>query len=160
MRQRQHTEALAEFEAIPESARDIEIYNTIGYLHLVEGDHAKAFAGFETVLRKDPINMPAFRNLLSLESLLIRKRGNKMREDILVQVRCLLAVALMHRKQPTVAVEKYQLALTSVKKSGKSKEMNSLLIETGRQLANWFQQHGDTENREMILDWVEQRSGN
>ena len=38
--------------------------------------------------------------------------------------------------------------------------MNSLLIETGRQLANWFQQHGDTENREMILDWVEQRSGN
>ena len=160
MRQRQHAEALAEFEAIPESARDIEIYNTIGYLHLVEGDHAKAFAGFETVLRKDPINMPAFRNLLSLESLLIRRRGNKMREDTLVEVRCLLAIALMHRKQPTAAVEKYQLALTSVKKSGKSKEMNSLFIETGRQLANWFQQHGDTENREMVLDWVEQRSGN
>ena len=116
MRQRQHAEALAEFEAIPESARDIEIYNTIGYLYLVEGEHAKAFAGFETVLRKDPINMPAFRNLLSLESLLIRRRGNKMREDTLVQVRCLLAIALMHRKQPTAAVEKYQLALTSVKK--------------------------------------------
>ena len=160
MRQRQHAEALAEFEAIPEAARDIEIYNTIGYLHLVEGDHAKAFAGFETVLRKDPINMPAFRNLLSLESLLIRRRGNKMREDTLVEVRCLLAIALMHRKQPTAAVEKYQLALTSVKKSGKSKEMNSRFIETGRQLANWFQQHGDTENREMVLDWVEQRSGN
>ena len=160
MRQRQHAEALAEFEAIPESARDIEIYNTIGYLYLVEGEHAKAFAGFETVLRKDPINMPAFRNLLSLESLLIRRRGNKMREDTLVEVRCLLAIALMHRKQPTAAVEKYQLALTSVKKSGKSKEMNSRLIETGRQLANWFQQHGDTENREMVLDWVEQRSGN
>ena len=160
MRQRQHAEALAEFEAIPEAARDIEIYNTIGYLHLVEGDHAKAFAGFETVLRKDPINMPAFRNLLSLESLLIRRRGNKMREDTLVEVRCLLAIALMHRKQPTAAVEKYQLALTSVKKSGKSKEMNSRFIETGRQLANWFQQHGDTENRERVLDWVEQRSGN
>ena len=155
MRQRQHAEALAEFEAIPESARDIEIYNTIGYLYLVEGEHAKAFAGFETVLRKDPINMPAFRNLLSLESLLIRRRGNKMREDTLVQVRCLLAIALMHRKQPTAAVEKYQLALKS-----KSKEMNPLLIETGRQLAKRFQQHGDTENREMVLDWVEQRSGN
>ena len=160
MRQRQHTEALAEFEAIPESARDIEIYNTIGYLHLVEGDHAKAFAGFETVLRKDPINMPAFRNLLSLESLLIRRRGNKMREDTLVKVRCLLAIALMHRKQPTAAVEKYQLALTSGRKFGKSEEIDSRLIETGRRLANWFQQHGDTENREMILDWVEQRSGN
>ena len=160
MRQRQHTAALAEFETIPESARDIEIYNTIGYLYLMKGEHEKAFAGFETVLQKDPINMPAFRNLLSLESQLIRRRGNKMREDTLVKVRCLLAIALMHRKQPTAAVEKYQLALTSVKKSGKSEEMDSRLIETGRQLANWFQQHGDTENRKMILDWVEERVSN
>ena len=160
MRQRQHTAALAEFEAIPESARDIEIYNTIGYLYLMEGEHEKAFAGFETVLRKDPINMPAFRNLLSLESQLIRRRGNKTRVGILVKVRCLLAITLVHHKQPTAAVEKYQLALTSVKKSGKSEEMDSRLIVTGRQLANWFQQHGDAENREMILDWVEEHSGN
>ena len=160
MRQRQHTAALAEFEAIPESARDIEIYNTIGYLHLVEGEHAKAFAGFETVLRKDPINRPAFRNLLSLESQLIRRRRNEMREATLVQVRCLLAIALMHRKQSTAAVEKYQLALTSGRKFGKSEEIDSRLIETGRRLANWFQQHGDAENREMILDWVEEHGGN
>ena len=160
MRQRQHAAALAEFETIPESARDIEIYNTIGYLYLMKGEHEKAFAGFETVLQKDPINMPAFRNLLSLESQLIRRRGNKMREDTLVKVRCLLAITLMHRKQPTAAVEKYQLVLTSVKKSGKSEEMDSLFIETGRQLANWFQQHGDTENRKMILDWVEERVSN
>ena len=160
MRQRQHTAALVEFEAIPESARDIEIYNTIGYLHLMESEYAKALAGFETVLRKDPINMPAFRNLLSLESQLIRRRRNKIRADTLVQVRCLLAIALTHRKQPTAAVEKYQLALNSVKKSGISEEMDSRLIETGRHLANWFQQHGDAENREMILDWVEEHRGN
>ena len=155
MRQRQYAAALAEFEAIPKSERDIEIYNTIGYLYLVEGEHEKAFAGFETVLQKDPINMPAFRNLLSLESQLIRRRANKMRENTLVKVRCLLAISLMHRKQSTAAVEKYQLALKV-----RSKEMDPLLIETGKQLANRFQQHGDTENREMILDWVEERSGN
>ncbi|MDE0324977.1 MAG: tetratricopeptide repeat protein [Candidatus Poribacteria bacterium] len=155
MRQRQYAAALAEFEAIPEAKRDIEIYNTIGYLYLLEGKHAEAFVGFETVLQKDPINMPAFRNLLSLESQLIRRRGNKMREETLVKVRCLLAISLMHRKQPTAAVEKYQLALKS-----KSEEMDTLLIETGRQLANRFQQHGDTENRELILDWVEERRGN
>ena len=160
MQQRQYTDALAEFEAIPESARDIEVYNTIGYLHLVEGEHAKAFSGFETVLRKDPINMPAFRNLLSLESQLIRKRGNKMREDTLVKVRCLLAIALMHRKQTTAAVEKYQLALNAAKKLGTSEEMDSRVIETGRHLGKWFQQHGDAENREMILDWVEEYSSN
>ena len=155
MRQRQYTAALAEFEAIPESERNIEIHNTIGYLYLVKGEHAEAFTGFETVLRKDPINMPAFRNLLSLESQLIRRRGDKMREQTLLKVRCLLAISLMHRKQPTAAVEKYQLALKS-----KSEEMDALLIETGRQLANRFQQHGDTENRELILDWVEERRGN
>ena len=97
---------------------------------------------------------------MSLESQLIRKRGNKMREDTLVKVRCLLAIALMHRKQPTAAVEKYQFALNSVKKSGISEEMDSHVIETGQQLANWFQQHGDAENREMILDWVEEHRGN
>ena len=155
MRQRQYTAALAEFEAIPESKRDIEIYNTVGYLYLVEGEYEKAFVGFKTVLQKDPINMPAFRNLLSLESQLIRRRANKMRETTLAKVRCLLAISLMHRKQPTAAVEKYQLALKV-----RSKEINPLLIETGKQLANRFQQHGDTENREMVLDWVEERSGN
>ena len=160
MRQRQYTDALAEFEAIPESARDTEIYNTIGYLYLVEGEHAKAFVGFETVLRKDPINMPAFRNLLSLESQLIRKRGTKTREATLVKVRCLLAIALMHRKQSTAAVEKYQFALNAAKKSGTSEDIDSRLIETGRHLAKWFQQHGDAENREMILDWVEVHRGN
>ena len=160
MRERQHTAALAEFEAIPESGRDIEIYNTIGYLYLVEGEHAKAFSGFETVLRKDPINMPAFRNLLSLESQLIRKRANKTREATLVKVRCLLAIALTHRKQVTAAVEKYQLALNAAKKLGTSEEMDSRVIETGRHLAKWFQQHGDAENRERILDWVEGHRGN
>ena len=155
MRQREYTAALAEFEAIPESKRDIEVYNTIGYLYLVEGAHEKAFSNFENVLQKDPINMPAFRNLLSLESQLLRSRRNKSSEHTLVKVRCLLVLCLMPRKQPTVAVEKYQLALKS-----KSTEMDSRLIETGGRLAAWFQQHGDTENRDLILEWVEKRKGN
>ena len=154
MRQRQYAAALAEFEAIPESKRGVRIYNTIGYLCLVQGEHQKAFTAFETVLQRDPINMPAFRNLLSLESQLIRRRFDKTRDDILTKVRCALAITLMKRKLPTAAVEKYQLALKS-----KSEVLDSLLIETGKQLAHQFQQHGDIENREMVLRWVEERSG-
>ena len=153
MRQRQYAAALAEFEAIPESKRDIQIYNTIGYLYLVQGEHEKAFTAFETVLKKDPINVPAFRNLLSLESQLIRRRSDKMRDDTLVKVRCGLAIGLMKRKQSTAAVQRYQLALKS-----KSEMLNPLLIETGQQLANQFQQYGDTENRELVLRWVKERS--
>ena len=153
MQQREYASALVEFEAIPESKRGIQIYNTIGYLYLVQGEHQKAFVAFETVLQRDPINMPAFRNLLSLESQLIRRLFYKTREDILVKVRCALAITLMKRKQPTAAVEKYQLALKS-----KSEMLDLLLIETGRQLADQFQQYGNTENREMVLRWVEERS--
>ncbi len=153
MRQRQYAAALVEFEAIPESKRDIQIYNTIGYLYLVQGEHQKAFTAFETILKKDPINVPAFRNLLSLESQLIRRRSDKMRDDTLVKVRCGLAIGLMKRKQPTAAMQRYQLALKS-----KSEMLNPLLIETGQQLANQFQQYGDTENRELVLRWIKERS--
>ena len=153
MGQRQYATAIAEFEGIPESKRNIEIYNTLGYLYLVEGEHQKALTGFETVLQKDPINMPAFRNLLSLESQLIRHRFDKMKSDTLTKVRCALALTLIRRKQTNAAIEKYQSALKS-----KSEAMDALLIETGKHLANWFQQHGDTENREMISGWVEERS--
>ena len=154
MGQRQYAAAIVEFKGIPESKRNIEIYNTLGYLYLVEGEHQNALAGFETVLQKDPINMPAFRNLLSLESQLIRQRFDKMKSDILTKVRCTLTLTLIRRKQTNAAIEKYQSALKS-----KSEEMDALLIETGKHLANWFQQHGDTENREMIIGWVEERSG-
>ena len=155
MGQRQYAAAIAEFEGIPEFKRNIEIYNTLGYLYLVEGEHQKALSGFETVLQKDPINMPAFRNLLSLESQLIRHRFDKMKIDILTKVRCTLALTLIRRKQTNAAIEKYQSALKS-----KSEEMDALLIETGKHLAHWFQQYGDTENRELVLRWVEERSGN
>ena len=158
MRQREYAAALAEFQAIPEAERDTQIYNTIGYLCLVQGEHQKAFSAFETVLRRDPINLPAFRNLLSLESQLIRRRSDKTRDDILTRTRCVLAITLMKRKQLTAAVEKYRLALTSVKKFGDSETLDPLLIETGKRLANQFQQYGDVENRETILRLVEERS--
>ena len=154
MEQRNYAAAIAEFETIPEPKRTLEIDNTLGYLYLVTREYQKAFAGFQTVLQKDPINMPAFRNLLSLESQLIRHRFNRTKANLLTEVRCVFAVTLIRRKQTDAAVEKYQLALKS-----RSEEMDPLLIETGKQLASWFQQYGDTENRETILRWVEERRG-
>ena len=159
MRQREYTAALSEFEAIPESERDIQIYNTIGYLSLVEREYEKAFAAFETVLRRDPINMPAFRNLLSLESQLIGRRSDETRGALLAKTRCALAITLIKRKQSSAAVEKYRLALTSVKKFGEYETLDPLLIETGKRLANAFQQYGDTENRETVLRLLEDRGG-
>ncbi len=158
MGRREYAAALVAFEAIPESKRDIRIHNTIGYLCLVQGELEKALSVFETVLQRDPLNMPAFRNLLSLESQLIRRRFYKIRGPILAKTRCTLAITLMDRKRPDAAVQRYQLALSSVKKRVKSNTLDTVLIETGRELAKQFQQHGDTENRERILRWVEERA--
>ncbi len=154
MEQRNYAAAIAEFETIPEPKRNLEIYNTLGYLHLVTREYQKAFVGFKTVLQRDPINMPAFRNLLSLESQLVRRRFDRTKINLLTEVRCALAITLIRRKQTDAAVEKYELALKS-----RAEEMDPLLIETGKQLANWFQQYGDTENRETVRRWVEERSG-
>ncbi len=144
MQQRNYAAALNEFEAILEDDRDIHIDNTIAYLYLMQGEFMKALTGFEKVFQRDRLNMPAFRNLLSLESQLVR-RSDKSKADTLVRVRCAVAICLMHRKQLDAAMKKYALAL-----KGKREPLHALLIETGRELA----QH-DARNREEILQWVE-----
>ena len=144
MQQRNYAAALAEFEAIPKDDRDIHIDNTIAYLYLVQGEFIKALTGFEQVFQRDRLNMPAFWNLLSLESQLVR-RSDKSHTDILVRVRCAVAISLMHRKQLDAAREKYALAL-----KGKQEHLHALLIETGTALAR-----NDVRNREEILRWIE-----
>ena len=144
MQQRKYAAALAEFEAIPKDDRDVHIDNTIAYLYLMQGEFTKALTGFEQVFQRDRLNMPAFWNLLSLESQLVR-RSDKSHADILVRVRCAAAICLMHRKQLDAAKEKYALAL-----KGKRESLHALLIETGTALAR-----NDVRNREEILHWVE-----
>ena len=151
MRQRSYAAALAEFEAIPESARDIEIYNIIGYLYLVQGEYLTAFAAFETVLQKDAINMPAYRNLLSLESQLVRRRSAKTKDALLVKVHCTLAICLMHRKQPDAALAKYEQA-----KNSTSAAHAPLLFDTGTQLVGGFQAQGDIVRTAKVRQWLKE----
>ena len=54
MEQRNYAAAIAEFETIPEPKRNLEIYNTLGYLYLVTGEYQKAFTGFENRSRERP----------------------------------------------------------------------------------------------------------
>lgn len=151
MRHRSYAAALAEFEAIPESARDIGIYNIIGYLYLVQGEYPPAFAAFETVLQKDSINMPAYRNLLSLESQLVRRRFAKTKGDMLVRVRCTLAVCLMHRKQPEAALAKYEQA-----KDSNSAAHALLLFDTGMRLVRGFEAQGDVGRTATVRQWLKE----
>ena len=68
MNRKKYAAAVAVFEGIPASAKTIDVHNMIGYLYLVQGEHLKALATFETVLAKRPKNAVAYQNLLSLES--------------------------------------------------------------------------------------------
>ena len=181
MNRKQYAEAIAVFEAIPASEKTLDIHNMIGYLYLVRGEHLKALATFETVLAKQSRNAVAYQNLLSLESqldaMLSKARAAASSEpgtdeaaatpdtvpdtpdptaEKLARVQCGIARCLMNRKQPKNAMEKYRQAL---KARPYTPELRTVLMETGKQLANQFQERNDTESYETIMQWATELEG-
>ena len=182
MNRKKYAEAVAVFEGIPASAKTIDVHNMIGYLYLVQGEHLKALATFETVLAKRPKNAVAYQNLLSLESeldvMLSKARATALTvpgtgetapnpdtvpdtsdptAEKLTHIQCSLVRCLMNRKEPKNAMEKYQQALGVKPYAPKSRD---LLIETGKQLANWFQKRNDIDSHEAIIRWVTELDSN
>ena len=182
MNRKKYAEAVAVFEKIPASAKTIDMHNMIGYLYLVQGEHLKALATFETVLTKRPKNAVAYQNVLSLESQLdvavdkAKAAAQKSidtddtapnpdtvtatpdpTEEELSRVRCALARCLMNRKQPKNAMEKYRRAL---KAKPYTPELQALLIDTGQWLANQLQKRNDTDSYETIIRWVGELDSN
>ena len=176
MNRKKYAAAVAVFEAIPASEKTIDMHNMIGYLYLVQGEHLKALATFETVLTKQPRNAVAYQNLLSLESQLdlILEKARATASTVpgtdeaapnpdtltatldptaekLSRVQCALARCLINRKQPKNAMEKYRQAL---KAKPYTPELQSLLIDTGRRLANYFQKRNDIDGYEAIVRWA------
>ena len=182
MNQKKYAAALAVFEGIPASEKTIDMHNMIGYLYLMQGEHLKALATFETVLAKQPRNAVAYQNLLSLESqldaMLSKARAaaasvpgtgkaaatadtvpdtpNPTAEK-LSRVQCGIARCLMNRKQPKNAMEKYRQAL---KAKPYTPELRAVLIDTGKQLANQFQKRNDAESYETIMRWATELDSN
>ncbi len=176
MKRNKYAAAVAVFEEIPASKKTIDMYNMIGYLYLVQDKHLKALATFETVLAKQSKNTVAYQNLLSLESqleVIVDKAKTAAQPDTgtsvsdspsdtvqavpdptiekLSRVRCTLARCLMNRKQPKNAMEKYRQAL---KAKPYTPELQALLVNTGRQLANQFHKRNDTDSLETIIRWA------
>ena len=170
MNQKKYAAALAVFEAIPAAEKTIDIHNMIGYLYLVQDEHLKALTTFETALAKRPKNAVAYQNLLSLESQLgvmlskaraaasptpgtdeaVPNPSNPTAEK-LTRIQCALVRCLMNRKAPKNAMEKYRQALGVKPYTPKSRD---LLIETSKQLANWFQKRNDMDRHEVIVRWA------
>ena len=181
MNRKRYAEAIAVFESIPASEKTTDVHNMIGYLYLARGEHLKALATFETLLAKQPRNAVAYQNLLSLESqldvMLSKARAAASptpgtgeaastadtvpdtpdpTAEKLARVQCGIARCLMNRKQPKNAMKKYQQAL---KAKPYTPELQSVLIDTGKQLANQFQKRNDTESYDTIMRWVEELDG-
>ncbi len=176
MNQKKYAAALAVFEAIPAAEKTIDIHNMIGYLYFMQREHLKALATFETVLTQQPANRTAYQNLLSLESQLdvalskAKASASKVPDtgeaastpdpvpdtpdptaEKLSRVQCVLARCLMNRKQPKNAMEKYRQAL---KAKPYTPELRTVLIDTGKQLANWFQKRNEIDRYEAIIRWT------
>ena len=182
MKRKKYAAAVAVFEDIPASKKTIDMHNMIGYLYLVQGEHLKALAAFETVLAKQPKNAVAYQNLLSLESqldLVLDKAraatatapgtgevapnpdtttGTLAPTAVkLSRIQCALARCLMNRKQPKNAMEKYRQALSA---KPYTSELRALLINTGRELANQFQKQKDADSYNTIIRWATELDSN
>ena len=178
MNRKRYAEAIAVFEAIPASKKTIDMHNMIGYLYLVQDEHLKALTTFETVLAKRPKNAVAYQNLISLESQLdvmlskaktasgpgeaapnpdIVSDISAPTAEKLTRVQCALVRCLMNRKEAKNAMDKYKQALGVKPYAPKSRE---LLIETGKQLANWFQKRNDIDRHEAIIRWATELDNN
>ena len=177
MNQKKYAAALAAFETIPAAEKTIDIQNMIGYLYLMQREHLKALATFETILTQQPANRAAYQNLLSLESQLdvmlskakasaapVSGTGEAASTpdpvpdpiaEKLSRVRCVLARCLMNRKQPKNAMEKYRQALDA---KPYAPELRTVLIDTGKQLANRFQKQNDTERYDTITRWIKEHT--
>ena len=176
MNRKRYAEAAAIFEGIPAGEKTIDIHNMIGYLYLMQREHLKALATFETILAQQPANRAAYQNLLSLESqldvMLSKARAaaspvsgtgkaapnpDDPTAEKLTRVQCALVRCLMNRKEPKNAMEKYEQALAVKPYAPKSRD---LLIETGKQLANWFQKRNDIDRYEAIIRWATKLDSN
>ena len=177
MNRKRYAEAVAVFESIPASEKTLDMHNTIGYLYLMQGEHLNALATFENVLTRQSRNAVAYQNLLSLESqldaILTKAKAaaspvpgtdeaaptaeNTVPDTLdptaekLSRVQCVLARCLMNRKQSKEAMEKYEQALDA---KPYTPELRTVLIDTGKQIANRFQQQNDTERFDTITRWV------
>ena len=155
MNQRRYTAALAEFEKIVPSAKTTEIYNTIGYLHLLRRQPILAIAAFESALALTPRNNIAYQNLLSIESQFERyfvdDRHSPRIKNRLARARNSLVVCYIGRNELLDAVEEYRAALDV---EPTAKEVKIALRDTGRQLILGLQEKNARQQIREVMDWI------
>ncbi len=156
MNQRRYTAALAEFEKIAPSAKTTEIYNTIGYLHLLRRQPILAIAAFESALALTPTNNVAYQNLLSIESQFERyfvdDRHSPRIKNRLARARNSLVVCYIGRNELLDAVEEYRAALDV---EPTAKEVKVALRDAGRQLILALQEKNARQQIREVMDWIQ-----
>ena len=157
MNQRRYTAALAEFDKIDSSVKTTEIYNTIGYLHLLRKQPMLAIAAFESALALMPTNNVAFQNLLSIESQFERQfvddRHSPRIKNRLARARNSLVVCYIRRNELLDAVEEYRAALDV---EPTAKEVIVALRDAGRQLILALQEKNARQQIREVVGWIQE----
>ena len=154
MNQRKYTAALTEFEKIGASAKNAEVYNTIGYLYLLRKQPILALVAFESALALAPRNNLAFQNLLSIESQFERQfvddRHSPYIKNHLARARNSLVVCYIGRGEVLDAVKEYRAA---IEVAPTAKEVKAALRDTGRRLVSALQKKNALPQMKEVMDW-------
>ena len=149
VKQKNFPAALNHFNAIPETERDVVINNIIGYLYLVQGQYSEALKVFDKVISQDPLNRSTYLNLVSLESQVANRIFSRNKTDILIRVRCILAICLLNQNKFDAALTKFQQA-----KDSKSEKHQAILYNTGMKLLSRLDAQNDIERSTTIREWI------
>ena len=156
MNQRKYTAALTEFEKIGASAKNAEVYNTIGYLYLLRKQPILALVAFESALALAPRNNLAFQNLLSIESQFERQfvddRHSPYIKNYLARARNSLVVCYIGRDEVLDAVKEYRAAIEI---APTAKEVKAALRDTGRRLVLALQKKNALPQMRAVINWIQ-----
>ena len=163
-----YAEALTAFKTIKAEAKSVEIYNTIGYLHMKNNEPLFAIKAFESALSKKPLDSVAYQNLRAIESqfvhqFTINQKSSKHRNH-LGRVHNSLVRCHIGRNEYTNALARYRKAVALFPNPVAGDEarpppdpaVQATLVETGIHLALTFQSAGKTEQMKKVLRSVQE----
>jgi tetratricopeptide (TPR) repeat protein len=154
MQARNYSAAITEFEKIPVELRNVDIYNTLGYLYMEINQFSQAIAQFDQILSHEPRDKTAYQNLKWMEFTLKRQLeqsdSSTVRDDLAL-TKSSLALNLLNREEEMSAKAKLREALDL---NPQDITVRKVLISTCLKLIDACQQKKWQKSAAEAAQWV------
>ena len=151
---KEYYKALHYYTKVPDDLMPPSMYNTIGYLYIMEKKYPEAADEFDKALKANPEDEIAHQNLLSIESNLSQGRLNSQQmKDKLARVR--LSLGMSHMGRGNLAEAKSVLK-SAIDLKPQDEDLRHLLAEGCARLAEAFTKRKALKEAGELANWATQ----